>query len=283
VGISDINVCSIFWFLLVVLVLYLLITPGIARSRQVTARQALIQRIEQRRGSRVIVMIHRQEGASILGVPLARYIDIEDSEAVLRAIRMTDPDVPIDLIVHTPGGLVLAAMQIAAALVRHKAPVTVMVPHYAMSGGTLLALASDQVLMDPNAVLGPVDPQLGQYPAAGILEVLERKGPNYVSDDTIIMARMADKALRQVRSAVTRLLTMNGMEEQRARDLAELLSSGHWTHDYPIVYEEAQRLGLPVSDELPIEVHQLMDLYPQPTRQAGSVQYISAPRQSQDS
>ena len=47
------------------------------------------------------------------------------------------------------------------------------VPHYAMSGGTLLALAADQIVMDPNAVLGPVDPQLGPLPAASMLEAVE--------------------------------------------------------------------------------------------------------------
>ncbi len=83
---------------------------------------------------------------------------LKDSEQVLRAIRMTPPEMPIDLIVHTPGGLALAATQIANALVRHKGSVRVIVPHYAMSGGTLLALSADEIIMDPNAVLGPVDP-----------------------------------------------------------------------------------------------------------------------------
>jgi ClpP class serine protease len=67
---------------------------------------------------------------------------------------------PIDLIIHTPGGLVLAAEEIARALQAHKAPVTVMVPHYAMSGGTRIALSAGQILMSPSAVLGPVDPQI---------------------------------------------------------------------------------------------------------------------------
>lgn len=48
-------------------------------------------------------MIHRQETMSILGIPLARYISIEDSEAVLRAIRLTPENMPLDLILHTPG------------------------------------------------------------------------------------------------------------------------------------------------------------------------------------
>lgn len=106
----------------------------------------------------VIVLIHRQETTALLGFPVFRYIDIEDSEQVLRAIKLTDDDIPIDLILHTPGGLVLAAEQIAHALCRHPVRVTIFVPHYAMSGGTLLALAADEIVMDENAVLGPVDP-----------------------------------------------------------------------------------------------------------------------------
>ena len=59
---------------------------------------------------------------------MSSYINIEDSEAVLRAIRLTPDDQPIDLILHTPGGLVLAAEQIAKALVDHKGKVTVFIP-----------------------------------------------------------------------------------------------------------------------------------------------------------
>ena len=126
---------------------------------------------------------------------------------MLRAIRQTDENVPIDLIVHTPGGLVLAAEQIALALMRHKAKVTVFVPHYAMSGGTLLALAADEIVMDENAVLGPVDPQIGSYPAASILSVLKRKPIEHIDDNTLILADIARKAMTQVRDTVLHILS----------------------------------------------------------------------------
>src|SRR5438270_5482602 len=115
-----------------------------------TQRLQAFRGLEKRRSSRVIGLIHRQETMSFLGVPIARYIDIEDSEAVLRAIQLTDPAVPIDLILHTPGGLVLAATQIADALQAHPSKVTVFVPHYAMSGGTLLALSAEEIVMAPH-------------------------------------------------------------------------------------------------------------------------------------
>ncbi|HEY0583254.1 MAG TPA: ATP-dependent Clp protease proteolytic subunit, partial [Chloroflexota bacterium] len=217
--------------------------------------------LERRRQSRVIGLIHRQESMAFLGFPIAKYIDIEDSEAVLRAIQLTDPSVPIDMILHTPGGLVLAASQIADALQAHPARVTVFVPHYAMSGGTLLALAADDIVMAPHAVLGPVDPQLGQRPAASLLKVVEQKPIQEIDDQTLIEADQARKALNQVERFVTNLLSERLGE--RAPELAHTLASGTWTHDYPITVREARNLGLPVSTDMPTEVYDLMQLYPQ--------------------
>src|ERR1700730_9215385 len=148
----------------------------VLRQRFIEAmRTRKIVQLEQKRNSRVILLVHRQETMRFLGFPLARYIDINDSENVLRAIQMTDDDVPLDIVLHTPGGLVLAALQIAQAIRDHKAKVTVLVPHYAMSGGPLIALAADQIVMCKHSVLGPIDPQLGESPAASLLKVVEQK------------------------------------------------------------------------------------------------------------
>ena len=115
------------------------LTPLLQRRWMEARRLRGFRQLEEQRKSRVIGLIHRQETMSFLGFPIARYIDIQDSEDLLRAIQLTDPIVPIDLILHTPGGLVLAAEQIALALQKHPGKVTVFVPHYAMSGGTLIA------------------------------------------------------------------------------------------------------------------------------------------------
>jgi ClpP class serine protease len=241
------------------------------------SRQRKISRIEEERNSRVILLVHRQETMRLLGFPLMRYIDIQDSEAILRAIHMTDPDVPIDLVLHTPGGLVLASLQIARAIKKHPGKVTVFVPHYAMSGGTLIALAADEIVMSPHAVLGPVDPQLGEYPAASLLEVIEKKPVAEIDDRTLIMADMGKKAIKQVNEAAGELLS-GTMSEEQASNIARLLSTGTWTHDYPINPEEAKKIGLNVSTEMPESVLELMSLYPQPIRSMPSVEYLPVPR-----
>ena len=239
-------------------------------------RNSLLDQFQVERKSRVIALIHRQESSSILGVPVAASIDIEDSEAVLRAIRLTPDEQPIDLILHTPGGLVLAAEQIAKALVEHKGKVTVFVPHYAMSGGTLIALAADEIVMDRNAVLGPVDPQIGGLPAASIIKVLEIKKPQFVSDEVIIMADIAAKARVQVASFVADVLTKH-LPRKKAEEVAIALSEGRWTHDFPITVQMALQMGLPVATTMPRIVYDLMDLYPQAKTQRPSVVYVPMP------
>jgi ClpP class serine protease len=221
-------------------------------------------------------MIHRQETVGFLGVPLFRFIDIDDSEAVLRAIRATPDETPIDLILHTPGGLLLASEQIAYALRQHPAKVTVLVPHYAMSGGTLLALAADEIRMDAAAVLGPVDPQLGDLPAASLVRVVGKKPLERVDDRTLLMADVAEKALRHMKQVV-RTLVAPGLGDKKADALAEELAGGYYTHDDPITVEEARALGLPVEVGLPPEVYELMELFPQAGGRRPSVQYVPLP------
>ena len=219
------------------------------------------------------IQLKQSPSRSILGVPVSSYINIEDSEAVLRAIRLTPDEQPIDLILHTPGGLVLAAEQIAKALVERKGKVTVFVPHYAMSGGMLIALAADEIVMDRNAVLGPVDPQIGELPAASILAVVALKKPQAMSDEMIIMADIAAKARVQVASFVADVLTKR-MPRKKAEELAVVLSDGRWTHDFPIPLQLALQLGLPVTTQMPRIVYDLMDLYPQANTQRPSVVYV---------
>ena len=248
----------------VVLFVFLFLVPQIQRSLLNTARHSLLQKIGRKRRSNVITLIHRQETISFLGIPLSRYIDIDDSEEVLRAIRLTPLDTPIDIILHTPGGILLAASQIALALSSHPAKKTVIVPHYAMSGGTLIAFAADEIVMDPHAVLGPVDPQLmegnASYPAVSLLKVLEKKKIDEVDDQTIILADEAKKAMSQNESLVRKILSAK-YPEQTVNKIVDELVSGKYTHDIPITADHALEMGLKVSTQVPGVIYDLMHLY----------------------
>jgi ClpP class serine protease len=263
---------DLFWVFLIIV----LLQPWLRQKMLDSARVRLMRRIEKQRGSRVIVLIHREETMSLLGFPILRYIDVNDAEEVIRAIHLTDENVPLDLVLHTPGGLVLASLQIARAVQARKGKVTVFVPHYAMSGGTLIALAAHEVVMGKDAVLGPVDPQVGEYPAASLLKVVKSKPVGEVDDKTLILADVAEKAAHQLRAAVRDLLA-DKLAAERADALADKLTLGTWTHDHPIGFKEAQELGLPVRGDLPAEIYQLMVLFPQPAQRQPTVQYIPTP------
>lgn len=273
----NFNFSDLFWIFLAVLSFL----PGLQKRQMESRRVQTLRGFEQQRRSRVILLIHRQESISLLGIPISRYISIEDSEQVLRAIRFTPPDTPIDMILHTPGGLVLATEQIARALIRHKAKVTVFVPHYAMSGGTMLALAADEIVMDANAVLGPVDPQLGNMAAASVLKVVEQKPIEKIDDQTLIMADLSRKAIAQVQRFVRTLLNDDipqpKINPEKVEKIVEFLTTGQVTHDYPVTVEEATELGLPITVGLPSAIYNLMELYPQPQGGRPSVQYIPLP------
>jgi len=273
----NFNFFDLFWIFLVIASLQPAWQRRVIESRRVQA----LREFERQRKSRAILLIHRQESISLLGIPLSRYISIEDSEQVLRAIRFTPPNVPLDLILHTPGGLVLATEQIARALIRHPAKVTVFVPHYAMSGGTMLALAADEIVMDENAVLGPVDPQLGNLAAASVLKVVEEKPIAEIDDQTLIMADLSRKAMRQVQRFVRTLLQdavpQQKIDPSKIDGIVSRLTTGQVTHDYPVTVEEATEMGLPVHVGLPKIIYNLMDLYPQPQGGRPSVQYIPMP------
>jgi ClpP class serine protease len=267
----------LFWILLFIAML----SPWLSMRSLQHARLRLLALMEHKYGYRVITMIHRQEKIGLLGVPIYRYIDIEDSEAIIRAIRTTPPNVPIMMILHTPGGLVLAASQIARALKAHPAKKVIVVPHYAMSGGTLIALAADEIIMDPNAVLGPLDPQLGgpggmYLPAPSILRAVELKGRDKVDDQTLILADMAEKALTQVKELVAELIR-DKVGEEKAKQIADKLVSGYYTHDYPITVEQLREMGLKVSTDVPPEVYELMTLYPQARTNRPGIEYLPYP------
>jgi ClpP class serine protease len=264
-----------------VLFLVSALLPMLQRRRLEMRRLQFLRAWERRTGHRLIALIHRQETMSLLGFPLVRYIDIQDSEEVLRALRLTADDVPIDVVLHTPGGLALAAEQIAHAICRRKAKVTVYVPHYAMSGGTLIALAADEIVMDPNAVLGSLDPQLGQHPAASIVRAVEWKTEHNqeIDDETLILADIARKATVQLRDCVRSVLA-DRLGTEKAEALASVFTRGEWTHDHPLDVESLQRIGLPINVEMPHEIEDYMRLFPQAQTGRPSVQYIPLPYRS---
>jgi ClpP class serine protease len=263
-----------FWGALpILLILLFILSRNIANQQRHAELVNKFSRIQKKRKSRIIAIVHRQEPMGLLGIPMLRYIDLNDAEEVLDAIRKTPPGKPLEFILHTPGGLVLPAVQIARAIKAHRGRKTVFVPHYAMSGGTLIALAADEIVLSEHAVLGPIDPQYDGLPLASVLRVAREKPIQATDDYTLVLADLGAMAIDQLHKIARELLS-GTVSENATVAIAEQLSTGRWTHDYPITYSEAREIGLNVSNDMPKEIMELMALFPESLRRTPSVRYI---------
>ena len=258
--------------------LFVIIYPQSQLKRIRIQRMAKLRAMEKRHDCKVLTIIHRREAISILGMPAYQFIDEEDAEQVLRWIRKYK-DYPLELILHTPGGQLLASVQIARALRKHPKKTRVIIPHYSMSGGTVIALAVDEIVMAKDAVIGPIDPQIGDflrgvYPAPSWIYAAETKKEN-AADTTIVMSDISRKALKLTRDVATELLEgkiqAGPAGENRLDNVVEKLVSGELIHSTSLSANQAKELGLPVSTDFPEDVHEFMKLF-RPVKR--SVQFV---------
>jgi len=225
-------------------------------------RRSIIEEIEKERGTKVITMIHKKELWTERGEEPE--IGIEDTESVLLQLRHTPPDKPVDLILHTPGGYALAAQMMAMAIKFRRAKVTVMVPFYAMSGGSLMSLAADEIRMEKYSVLGPVDPQIptpgGMWPASSLATLIKTKPINAVSDNMVILADVANLETENAKAFVMWLLD-GKMDKEQADRVASFLAVGYMSHATPITLDVARALGLNVVEGVPGKVYDLFKTF----------------------
>jgi ClpP class serine protease len=221
-------------------------------------RRGIIEDIERERGTKVVTMIHKKELWTEPGEDSE--IGIEDTETVLQQFRKIPPDKPIDFIIHTPGGYALAAQMMAMAIKFHQAKVTVMVPFYAMSGGSLMSLAASEIRMEKYSVLGPVDPQIpttdGMWPAGSIATLVKTKPIQNITDRMVIMSDVANLEIENAKAFVVWLLE-GKMDKEQAERVADFLARGYMSHATPITLDVARALGLNVVEGIPDKVYEL--------------------------
>jgi len=225
-------------------------------------RQRIIEEIEKERGTKVITMIHKKELWTEPGQEPE--IGIEDTETILQQMRKVPPETPVDFIIHTPGGYALAAQMMAMAIKFHPSKVTVMVPFYAMSGGSLMSLAATEIRMEKYSVLGPVDPQIptpdGMYPAGSIATLVKTKPIQNITDRMVIMSDVANLEIENAKAFVIWLLE-GKMDKDQAERVADFLARGYMSHATPITLDVARALGLNVVEGIPDKVYELFKTF----------------------
>ncbi len=228
--------------------------------------KGLIRRIEQERGSRVICVIHGENMEN-------EAFNFDDLEDVLSAIVASDAAKPLDIVLHTQGGNSFTGRQIARAIKSHKARKTVFVPYYAMSAGSRISLAADQIVMGAHATLGPIDTQLYGWPAPSILQLLNVKPIEAISDEFLILAEEARKIMAEGRASACDLL-QGTYSHDGSCAIADEMISGKWTHGFPITANVAKGLGLNVSTNLPDVFYDLVRCFRHADGEDPSVLFI---------
>jgi hypothetical protein len=209
------------------------------------AARPFIARMEARRGSRVLCIVHEMNMESF-------HVDLVTAEDVVSALNTIDPNVPLDLILHTPGGSGFEGEQIARAIKAHKGRKTVFVPVFAMSAGTIISLAADEIVMSEHASLGPIDAQFGHVPTRAILSVLETKPRKKITDNVLAIGLLCQRNIKADHARALEL--MAGTYAPSVADrIAHRLNDGDLSHGYPLTYAEARKLGLRVSNAMPPE------------------------------
>lgn len=110
--------------------------------------------------------------SSWLNKPTAQNLDINDSDMTgfMSCVHNMDCSKGLDLILHTPGGSPAAAEAIVNYLrKKFKSDIRVIVPHLAMSAGTMIACSAKKIIMGLQSSLGPIDPQFFGIPAYNIM------------------------------------------------------------------------------------------------------------------
>lgn len=101
-------------------------------------------------------------------------IDDIDMNGFIVVIEDMDTTIGVDLLLHTPGGNVAATEAIINYLRSVFPDMRAIVPQLAMSGGTIIACACDEIVMGKHSSLGPTDPYVNGLSAYGIMEEFEQ-------------------------------------------------------------------------------------------------------------
>jgi hypothetical protein len=143
----------------------LVVLSPVVQIKRLDARRSLARRrLGKHRGTHVVTLIHRMETLAVVGVPLIRFMSLARADEVARALG-TQPGTPIDLIVHVPDGVIVDGEQIAAAIRACTAPVTVVVPHYALGTTAPLLAAAQRVVLGAQARTGGEEQKTAAPPA----------------------------------------------------------------------------------------------------------------------
>ena len=199
-------------------------------------------------------------------------VNDEDKAGFMMAIHGLDKEKGLDLILHTPGGGIAAAESIVDYLRRiFGRNIRAIVPHLAMSAGTMIACTCSKIVMGKHSNLGPIDPQIfhpqaGFLPAAAVKKEIENALDEINQDHRrmaiwkFVLEKYTPTFVGQCEQAVEmaaqfvrdRLLDNMLLGQEDANDIADRIVTGlsdvenNKSHARHIHIDKCEELGLSV-------------------------------------
>lgn len=236
-----------------------------ARQAVDTIRRDYLRKLHEHTGRNIIAYY-----SGFLSKPeIQSEINDEDKNGFMMAVHRLDRTKGLDLILHTPGGLITATQSIVNYLQRmFKDDIRAIVPQIAMSAGTMLACSCKEILMAKHSNLGPIDPHLRGIPAYGAIREFRRACREVKRDASkipiwqSIIGQYRPTFLSQCENAIKlsndfvrdQLEKVMFAREKDAREKAASVVrkltdySGNKTHDRHIHIDESKAIGLKVKE-----------------------------------
>ena len=197
-------------------------------------------------------------------------VDRIDTLGFVDMLHNVNPGEPIDLLLHTPGGDVDAAEKLIG-LVRsatgEEGQLRVIVPDYAKSAGTLMALGANAIVMSDSSEIGPIDPQVSSRDGNGsdvvysVLTYLNaydaaRKALRETPDDLaarITFEKFDPTIVRKFQSVRDRARSFaENLLKRRGKNFSKIASelmdiNKYQSHGQMIGWETANEMGLTIT------------------------------------
>lgn len=200
----------------------------------------ILKRIKKLTGRNVLLIKHTMQdlfSASMIN---------QDTLSKIQKALLSFKGKPFDLILHTPGGEIFSALYISRIIKSYPNQIRAIIPGYAMSGGTLLALSCKEIFMGNNACIGPVDPQLGSLFKFGSAKswnhIVKFKGKK-ADDSTISMALMGEQYTKSIRDYISSIVDF-GMNPKQKKDFVNFITSGDVEHAYALTPQQLNSFGI---------------------------------------
>lgn len=183
-------------------------------------------------------------------------------ETVINEIKDCNPECEnLFLLINSPGGLVQSSYKVARALRKNFKNILVFVPHVAASGGALVALTGNKIVMGMMSQLTPLDPHSDEVPALSVVRGFEQVTGFFkkTSEEDApfsykVLAKKYDavqldiaiSSLELMKSYVKDILKDAGYLKEKVEELSNVLVKGFYTHGDVIHLDKAKEIGLNV-------------------------------------